>query len=547
MKLRIIFIFAALTLLLAACSVARNQPTPSAPAAETQATEIVDPNPAEESTEPKADDTAVEEMGSLPDDLVAQLDDFLQSQVYTEGADPTAAAPGVVLLVDTPDGRYLQAAGVASLEDGTSMQVDDRLEIGSNSKSFTIVLLMQLQEQGVLSLDDMLSDWLPEQAAAIPNGDQITLRQLAQHTSGIWDYGDPIIGEAANDPAKLEQGYSPEELVQYAIDNGAPDFAPGEEGMWKYSNTGYILLGMIIEKAADQSLGELYEERIFEPLGLETAALIEGVPEAGEITNGYWWTEDGNLNNTTDWNVSQGWAAGGIAMTAEELLAYAKALATGELFQSPDTLTEMLTFDSNGMEGAMPYGLGLIDFSLVSAPGSWGHEGQTAGFQSLWYTNADTGITVVGLTNSAAYSAWTFLLVNNILTAMDDSATDTTDTPAGEETTLTAHPWQWNAVVSPVAEVEVEMPESYQVTFNEDGTVNIVADCNNASGTYTDDEGAITIAIGPMTLVACPEGSRSDQFLALLSGTASYFIVEDRLFIDLMADGGTMAFEPDQS
>ncbi|NIV29804.1 MAG: serine hydrolase, partial [Anaerolineae bacterium] len=89
----------------------------------------------------------------------------------------------------------------------------------------------------------------------------MTLRQLAQHTSGIWDYGDPIIGEAAADPAKLEIGYAPEELVQYAVDNGTPDFAPGEEGQWNYSNTGYILMGMIIEKAAGKSLGDLYRER----------------------------------------------------------------------------------------------------------------------------------------------------------------------------------------------------------------------------------------------------------------------------------------------
>ena len=268
---------------------------------------------------------------ALPDDAVAQLDEFLKAQVYTEGAAPQSHTPGLVLLVDTPDGRYLQAAGVASLEKGTPMQVDSRLEIGSNSKSFTDVLLLQLQEEGVLSLDDPLSKWLPDWAAKIPNGDKITLRQLAQHTAGIWDYGDPIIGDAVNDPAKLAQGYTPAELVQYAIDNGTPDFAPGEEGKWKYSNTGYILLGIILEKATGQTLGELYKARIFESLGLKTAALIEGVPAAGEITDGYWWTEDGKINNTTNWNVSQGWAAGGIAMTAEELLTYVKALAAGIL------------------------------------------------------------------------------------------------------------------------------------------------------------------------------------------------------------------------
>ena len=73
------------------------------------------------------------------------------------------------------------------------------------------------------------------------------MHQLAQHTSGIWDYGDPILGEVVSHPVHLEDYYSPEELVQYALDNGTPDFKPGEEGQWKYSNTGYILLGMVLE------------------------------------------------------------------------------------------------------------------------------------------------------------------------------------------------------------------------------------------------------------------------------------------------------------
>jgi len=362
------------------------------------------------------DDSAVLS-NALSDEVVAQLDEFLQAQIYTEGANPAAAAPGIVLLVDTPDGRYFQAAGVSSMEEGTPMQVDDRLEIGSNSKSFTVVLLMQLVEEGILSLDDPLDKWLPDLAAVIPNGDQIALRQLAQHTTGIWDYGDDIIGAGITDPDKLIEAYTPTEIVQYVVDNGTPDFTPGEEGQWNYSNTGYILLGMVIETASGEKLGDLYKARIFDPLGLETAVLIEDVPEAGEITNGYFWTEDGDMVNTTNWNVSQGWAAGGIAMTAEDLLAYAQALSTGELFQDADSLTQMLTFDPNGKDGLMPYGLGLLDFSLFGTPGYWGHDGQTTGFGTLWCTNPDTGITVVGLSNSASYLAFSFISLVPMLSA----------------------------------------------------------------------------------------------------------------------------------
>ena len=109
---------------------------------------------------------------------------------------------------------------------------------------------------------------------------------------------------------------------------------------------------MIAEKASGQPLGELFQERIFDPLGLETAVFINGVPEAGSITDGYWWKEDGTRLNTTNWNVSQGWAAGANAMTAADLATYGKALAAGELFQDPDSLAQMLAFDDRAMIAA---------------------------------------------------------------------------------------------------------------------------------------------------------------------------------------------------
>ena len=353
--------------------------------------------------------------GTLSEDIVGQLDAFLQSQVFTEGGNPELAAPGLVLLVDAPDGRYLKAAGVADMDDGTPIQVDDILQIGSNTKSMVIVLLMQLVEEGILNLDDTLDQWLPEQAAIVPNGDQITIRQMAMHTAGIHDYEEGIITQGLADPAKLQAGYTPAEIVQFAMDEGGPDFSPGEEGQWNYSNTGYILLGMLIEAATGESLGELLQARIFDPLALESAVLIEGVPQEGEITTkGYKWTEEGERLDTSNWNGSQGWAAGSVAMTAVDLATYGQALAAGKFFQDPGTLTEMLTFNPDALEsGFFPYAMGLVDF--VGDGTVWGHAGATPGFQSLWYTDPEDGIMVVGLTNSGNYSGFAFLNVLNIL------------------------------------------------------------------------------------------------------------------------------------
>ena len=138
-------------------------PTAETVAVPTETTEETTEMPESEPTEESRIETVSQELSV---ELTDQLDAFLQSQVYSEGGNPEGAAPGLVLYVRTPEGTYLNAAGVSSLEDGTSMQVDDRLEIGSNSKSFTIAVLMQLQEEGLLSFDDQLSDWLPDLAAA---------------------------------------------------------------------------------------------------------------------------------------------------------------------------------------------------------------------------------------------------------------------------------------------------------------------------------------------------------------------------------------------
>ena len=164
--------------------------------------------------------------------------------------------------------------------------------------------------------------------------------------------------------------------------------------------------------------------------------MIEDVPEAHEIVDGYYWTDDGHQLNTTKWNVSQGWAAGRLAMTAEDLLTYIKALSTGELFEDPNSLAQMLVFDPNGSGGIMPYGLGLMDFSLVQAPGFWGHEGQTAGFQSLWLTNPEIETTIIGSSDSASYQAYAFLNVVPML-GLDVSSETAVELSAPRRTSRT--------------------------------------------------------------------------------------------------------------
>jgi D-alanyl-D-alanine carboxypeptidase len=476
----------------------------------------------------------------LPAELTAQLDSFLQSLIYTDGGNPMSSAPGIVLLVDTPEGRYLNAAGVANLEDGTPMKVDDRLEIGSNTKSFTIVLLMQLHEEGILSMDDPLSKWFPDYAASLPNGDQITLRQMANHTAGLWDYANGVIGGGAGDPALLEKSYSPEELVQFAVDNGTALFAPGEEGQWEYSNTGYILMGMIAEKATGKSLKDLYQQRIFDPLEMDSAVLIEGVPQGDEITaHGYYW-QDGEVLDTTNWNASQGWSAGALAMTAADLATYGHALAAGELFENPDSLTEMTTFVPYASMRLAPYGLGLLD--IIGDGTVWGHGGETLGFQSLWYTNPEKGILVVGLTNSASYSANSIINVLNIIDG-DGAQPITGFSLLSVENAPTS--WVWTQFVNPegITETSDDEESIFKMLISKDQSVIILsAECGLAVGSYTTNGSNITFDLDDSNF-NCVEDSLGGRGLQYIKSATSWHFDNGGLVIELPADGEHLRFE----
>jgi D-alanyl-D-alanine carboxypeptidase len=315
-------------------------------------------------------------------------------------------APGAVLLADTPQGRFVSAYGLASTQDQTPMQATDRFQIGSNTKSFTTLLALLLQEDGVWSLDDPLSNWLPEQAAKIPDGDKITLRMLGQNHTGIPDYADWIIGDALKgdslDQASLEKGYTPEEIVDYVVQNLEPNFAPGEG--WEYSTTNFILLGMAIEATTGKPLDQLYQERIFDPLGMENSYLLNSVPEERSFVNGYYTLKSGTVADVTNWNGSQGWAGGSIVSTVEDMANYTAGLTSGTVFKDPASLEQMTAFGDGAVGPFDAYGLGVGRWS--QDPFAWGHAGQTPGFQSLFIIYPEQDARVVFFANSGSCNVY---------------------------------------------------------------------------------------------------------------------------------------------
>lgn len=140
---------------------------------------------------------------------------------------------------------------------------------------------------------------------------------------------------------------------------------------------------------------------------------------------------------------------------------------------------------------------------------------------------------------------WLRLLLPAVLVLMNASCSAKTPTPASKPDLLRASTWQWVRFTDPLQQFDVGEPEKYSLTFTQDGVLHINSDCNRANGFYkADQQGSLTIEIGPMTRAMCIEGSRSDQFVKYLGFVRHYFFKDGHLFFDLFADGGTMEFTP---
>jgi D-alanyl-D-alanine carboxypeptidase len=336
-----------------------------------------------------------------PAAIALRLDALIEGVMA--GLDP-AVDPGAVLSVSGQGWRYVRALGMADPDSGLAVDCAMPFQIGSNTKMMTATIILQLHEEGRLSVDDPLSLHLPDIAARLPHGDAITIRQLLQHTSGVFSYTDPapdgtsgIAMASATDPAAMRRGVTPQEMVDIAIDHGRPTFAPGAPGQWHYSNTGYVLLGMVIEQIEGLALDKSIENRIFQPLGMTRSYLWDGIPRAAFGLPRSWLKPPFDYE-TTEWNVSQSWAAGGVISTADDMHRFIDALARGELFADPATLALMQQTVPSPIPGTSDYGLGLIRID----GDVWGHGGATLAFISAIGASAGQDVSFVVWANAAA-------------------------------------------------------------------------------------------------------------------------------------------------
>lgn len=298
-----------------------------------------------------------------------------------------AGATGVTALVD--DGRRVRtaSAGVADRETGAPMTSHHATRVGSITKSFVATVLLQLVGEGRLSLDDSVERRLP---GVVPGGQDITVRQLLNHTSGIYNYTDDETW-LADALATPEKHWTPLELVAVATSQ-EPVFAPGTS--WSYSNTNYLLAGLIVERVTGHTVAGEIDRRIVRPLGLHRTFLVvddrvpswqaHGYLTPSAITElGLPLPEDGGYLDTTFWPPTWAWAAGAMVSTTHDLSRFYEALLGGRLLR-PAQLAEMTK--AVEIEEGAGYGLGLLT-QETDCGTVWGHDGGIPGYLSVAATD----------------------------------------------------------------------------------------------------------------------------------------------------------------
>jgi len=327
--------------------------------------------------------------------LDPELGQKLQAALEAAVDSPDSNWPGALLYVTSPAlGTWSGAAGLGEVATNTAMRPHDRFRAGSLTKPFIAAVILQLVEEGRLALDDPITKLLPDKITGkLANSEKITVRMLLNHTSGVADFMDLAGPELI---AHLGKVWQAEEFIDFAAAE-KPSFAPGAAQY--YSNTGYILLGMIIEEATGQPWRQELRQRIFEPLKLQNTFLPE--PEEttmpGDHAHGYADFGAGVVDATELATASVVGAAGGqsLVTNAADLAQFIDALLAGRLFQKSETLDEMLTFVPFSQDHPLGvvikgYGLGLMKAALGGGITAIGHGGDTEGGYTFLSTTFPT-------------------------------------------------------------------------------------------------------------------------------------------------------------
>lgn len=372
------------------------------------------------------------ESASSNPELAAALQSIVDNWVAEGGA------PAVVMMIDAPDLDFTWkgVAGQADPEAGVAMVADDQFIVSSITKMYTAATILKLVEQDRLALDDPISQYLNADLVAqihvqegFSRGEEITVRQLLNHTSGLGDFSNGADNDGNGRPdfkdlvlSEPETMWDEDMVLDWAIANVPPAADPGLE--YHYSDTNYQLLGKIIEQATELSLPDAYRQLIFAPLQMEhtyfefVEDVVPGV-ENRPVSHAYY---GGTLWNDLD-SHSYEWGSGGLVSTAADQNRFLWALVNDELFENPATKEAMLDWIETSDPGGY-YGLGVlrIVFEEFDVPGLgevYGHGGLFNSGAFYWPQQNMTIITT--LNSNEPQFGFVFLMIEAMYTLQEFS------------------------------------------------------------------------------------------------------------------------------
>ncbi len=338
-------------------------------------------------------------------DSSAQHPKALQFEEILRTHQPGNLVGGVLLAIDER-GMWQGAAGLASIEPQIQMATCHRFLIASISKVFSAVLAHALVDEGVWGLDDPIRGYLPADTVdKIDNADQVSIRQLLDHTAGIADYY--TLQYELDRFNQIDNQWTQEDVLGYIMGKKATH-APGET--YAYSNGNYLLLGILLERVTGQKLGDLYDQYIFEPLGL-SSAYYSGFesPIPSGTAQGYGQLyQRGMVNSQSLYQDELKMADGGIAINAKDLATFYRALGSGQLMSASSWAAMSDWFElpedyQDDTLGQSKNGAGLEYFETPYGP-AYGHTGAVDGFLSIAMHYPESNKTLIWLINEASFS-----------------------------------------------------------------------------------------------------------------------------------------------
>ncbi|WP_225096081.1 serine hydrolase [Streptomyces sp. CoH27] len=306
-----------------------------------------------------------------------------------------AGAPGAMALIDDHGTTYKVARGLADRDTRRALTTDDRFRIGSVTKTFSAVVLLQLADEHRLALDAPVNHYLPK---LLPD-DRITVRQVLGHRSGLYDYTNDMFADSvAGFEAVRNKVFTYRQLVELSLKKPRTN-APG--AAYSYSNTNFVIAGMLIEKLTGQSVRTAYEDRIFKPLKLHDTFYVH--PETtipGRYAHGYLTPDTAGepLVDATVQTVSWAQSAGAIISSARDLDTFYSALLSGRLV-SAARLAEMERFSA--VNATTAYGLGLRRRALSCGVFVYGHTGIVQGYSTYAFATKDGSRSVAAVADTS--------------------------------------------------------------------------------------------------------------------------------------------------